>query len=174
MSDGNDFVPGQDMQPELFSAVLTPYRSLSRRGFIVLMSIITLVSFAAGLAFWLRGAWPVFGFFALDLIVVYCAFRINFARAAAREEIWVTPCELRLRQISHRGQIAEWAFNPLWVRLDQEVDEEYGIEELYLASHGRRVAIASFLGPYEKASFAKALMAALYAAKRGPTYNPLH
>jgi uncharacterized membrane protein len=29
------------------------------------------------------------------------------------------------------------------------------------------------LGPDEKASFAKALTAALQAAKRGPTYNPV-
>ena len=52
-------------------------------------------------------------------------------------------------------------------------DPEFGIEKLYLVSRGRRVSIASFLGPDEKASFAKALMAALQAAKRGPTYNPI-
>ena len=50
---------------------------------------------------------------------------------------------------------------------------EFGIERLYLVSRGRRVSIASFLGPDEKASFAKALTAALQAAKRGPTYNPV-
>jgi uncharacterized membrane protein len=42
-----------------------------------------------------------------------------------------------------------------------------------LVSRGRRLAIASFLGPDEKASFAKALRAALQAARRGPTYNPV-
>ena len=50
---------------------------------------------------------------------------------------------------------------------------EFGIERLYLVSRGRRVSIASFLGPDEKASFAKALLAALQAARRGPTYNPV-
>ena len=34
-------------------------------------------------------------------------------------------------------------------------------------------AVGSFLGPDEKASFAKALRLALQDAKRGPTYNPL-
>jgi uncharacterized membrane protein len=48
-----------------------------------------------------------------------------------------------------------------------------GIEKLYLVSRGRRVSVASFLGADEKASFAKALTAALQAAKRGPTYNPI-
>ena len=63
--------------------------------------------------------------------------------------------------------------NPLWVQLDQKTHAEFGIERLYLVSRGRRVSIASFLGPDEKASFAKALIAALQAAKRGPTYNPV-
>jgi uncharacterized membrane protein len=59
------------------------------------------------------------------------------------------------------------------VRLDRKTHAEFGIEKLYLVSRGRRVAIASFLGPDEKASFAKALTAALQAARRGPTYNPI-
>jgi uncharacterized membrane protein len=40
-------------------------------------------------------------------------------------------------------------------------------------SGGRRIGIASFLSPDEKASFAKALKAALQAAKRGPVLNPI-
>jgi len=47
------------------------------------------------------------------------------------------------------------------------------VERLYLVSAGRHVSIGRFLGPDEKASFAKALLAALQAAKRGPTYNPV-
>lgn len=173
MTSGNDFDIMSGDQPELFSAVLTPHRSLTNAGFIVVMAFVSLVSFAAGVAFWLMGAWPVFGFFGLDVVAIYWAFRINFARAAAREEIRVTPSELRLRRISHRGNLMEWSFNPLWVRLDQEVHEEFGVERLYLASRGHRVAVASFLGPDEKASFAKALTQALHAAKRGPVYHPV-
>jgi uncharacterized membrane protein len=139
----------------------------------VLMGFISTVSFAAGVAFWLMGAWPVFGFFGLDVLVIYWAFRINFRRARATEEISVTPSELRVRRVSHRGHVVEFVLNPLWVRLDQKTHAEFGIEKLYLVSRGRRVAIASFLGPDEKASFAKALTAALQAARRGPTYNPI-
>jgi uncharacterized membrane protein len=78
-----------------------------------------------------------------------------------------------VRRISHRGHVVEFVLNPLWVRLDQISHAEYGIEKLYLTSRGHRVSIGSFLGPDEKASFAKALNAALQAAKRGPTYNPI-
>ena len=61
-----------------------------------------------------------------------------------------------MRRTSHRGHIIEWVFNPLWVKLDQKVHEEYGIERLYLVSRGRRISIGSFLGPDEKSSFVKA------------------
>jgi uncharacterized membrane protein len=172
MTAGNDFDPVPS-EPELFSALLTPHRSLNRTGFLVLMAFLSVVSFAAGFAFWLMGAWPVFGFFGLDVLLIYWAFRVNFRRAKATEEISVTPSELRVRRVSHRGHVVEWVLNPLWVQLDQKTHAEFGIEKLYLVSRGRRVSIASFLGPDEKASFAKALLAALQSAKRGPTYNPV-
>ena len=172
MTASNDFDPAAD-QPKLFSALLTPHRSLNRTGFLVLMGFLSVVSFATGIAFLLMGAWPVFGFLGLDVLVIYWAFRVNFRRAAATEEITVTPLELRVRRVSHRGHVAEWVLNPLWVQLDQKTHAEFGIERLYLVSRGRRVSIGNFLGAEEKASFAKALLAALQTAKRGITYNPL-
>jgi uncharacterized membrane protein len=157
----------------LFSALLTPHRSLNRTGFLVLMAFLSVISFAAGVVFLMLGAWPVLGFFGLDVLAVYLAFKINFRSAKTREEISVTPSELRLRRVNHRGRAVEWVLNPLWVQLDQVEHEEFGIEKLYLVSRGRSVSIGSFLGPDEKASFAKALRAALQAARRGPTYNPI-
>src|SRR5258708_17413343 len=93
MTAGNDFDP-EIAQPELFSARLTPHRSLNRTGFLVLMAFLSAVSFAAGIAFLLLGAWPGLGFFGLAVLVVFWAFRVNFRRAAALEEIFVTPSEL--------------------------------------------------------------------------------
>jgi uncharacterized membrane protein len=171
MTAGKDFDP--EGQPELFSALLTPHRSLNRAGFLALMAFVSAISFAAGLVCLLMGAWPVLGFFGLDVLAIYWAFRINFRSARASEEIRVTASELRLRRVSHRGHVVEFVLNPLWVRLDRKAHAEYGIERLYLVSKGRRVAVANFLGPDEKASFAKALTAALQAARRGPTYNSI-
>src|ERR1700754_1793036 len=173
MTSGSNAFEQDAPQPELFSAVLTPHRSLNRTGFLVLMGFVCAVSFAAGLVFLLMGAWPVFGFFGLDVLVIWWAFRINFRDAKASEEISVTHSELRVRRVSHRGHVSEWVLNPLWVQLDQKTHAEFGIEKLYLVSRGRRISIANFLGPDEKASFAKALTAALQAAKRGPPYNPV-
>ena len=176
MSTGNEIErknSGGPCDVEIFSARLTPHRSLNRTGFLAVMLFLSVVSFITGLVFLMMGAWPVFGFFGLDVLVIWWAFKVNFRAARASEEIVVTPLELRLRRVSHRGQVVEWTFNPLWVRLDQEVDEEYGIEHLYLISRGRRLRIAGFLGPQEKASFYNGLVEALHAARRGPIYNPV-
>ena len=156
-------------EPTIFSATITPHRSLGNVGFLVLMLAVGVVSFAAGMAFLLLGAWPVFGFFGLDVLVIYWAFRVNYRAAKAYEQVLVTPSALTVRKVSHRGQVAEWTLNPLWTRLDKQTHQEYGIEKLFLVSRGRKLAIANFLGPDEKESFAAALGAALGEAKRGPT-----
>jgi uncharacterized membrane protein len=160
-------------EPTLFSAVLTPHRSLGRTGFIVLMCLIGGISFAAGLVFFLAGAWPVMGFFGLDVLLVYIAFKVSYRSAAAYEQVTMTPSTLTVRKVSHRGKVAEWTLNPVWVRLQREANEEFGIERLFLVSHGRRLPVATFLGPNEKASFASALSAALGEARRGPTRTVL-
>lgn len=158
-----------ELEPTIFSAVIAPHRSLGRAGFLLLMAIFGGVSFVAGMVFLSAGAWPVFGFFGLDVALLYWAFRLNYRHAAAYEEVTMTPAALTVRKVSHRGRAREWMLNPLWVKLDKVVHEEFGIERLLLVSRGKRLAIASFLGPAEKASFAKELGRALNEAKRGVT-----
>lgn len=172
MSESNALSASQVAEPPLFSALLTPHRSLSGIGFLVLMGIIAGVGFVGGVVFFIVGAWPVIGFLGLDVALVYWAFRTNYLRAAAYEEVTVTPSELRVRKVSHRGEVAEWLLNPVWVRLDRETHEEYGLMRLFLVSRGRRLAVAGFLGPKEKESFAAALSAAIGEAKRGVTRTP--
>jgi uncharacterized membrane protein len=169
MAADNDLPP----EPTIFSAVLTPHRSLSPTGFLLFMLVLAVASFITGMVFFLAGAWPVLGFCGLDVLLVYWAFRVNYRSARAYEQVTVTASELKLRQISHHGRVSEWTLNPLWVRLDRVRHAEFGIERLFLVSHGRRLAIAGFLGPQEKESFAEALTAALAEAKRGPTRTVL-
>jgi uncharacterized membrane protein len=127
------------------------------------------LSFAGGVVFLMMGAWPVFGFLGLDVLLIYLAFRANFRAARAYEEVTVTATELTVRKVSQRGGVREWTLNPVWVKLDRIVHEEFGVERLFLVSHGRKLSIAGFLGPDEKESFARALSDALGEAKRGPT-----
>jgi uncharacterized membrane protein len=159
-------------EPTLFSALLTPHRSLNGKGFLVVMCVIAGLSFAGGVLFLLLGAWPVMPFLGLDVLLIYWAFRANYRAAAAYEEVTVTPSELHVKKVSARGQVAEWSLNPVWVRLERETHEEFGLMRLFLVSRGRKLAVAGFLSPAEKESFAKALGDAIGDAKRGPTRSP--
>lgn len=162
-----------DHEAPIFSAVITPHRSLGHTGFVILMCVVGAISFAAGMLFLLAGAWPVFGFFGLDVLVIYWAFRANYRAAAAYEEVVVTPSQLTVRQVSHRGRASQYTLNPLWVRVGRETHEEFGISRLFLTSRGQDWPIAAFLGPQEKESFATALNDALGQARRGPTRTVL-
>jgi uncharacterized membrane protein len=169
MNDDNHGGADRSVDPKIFSAIITPHRSLGPTGFLIFMACLGGLSFISGIVFILLGAWPVFGFFGLDVLLVYLAFRANYRSARAYEEVTVTASELTVRKINHRGGVRQWTLNPLWVRLERIVHEEFGIERLFLVSHGRRLAIAGFLSPAEKASFARALISALGEARRGPT-----
>ena len=156
-------------EPTLFSAIITPHRSLSGRGFLAVMALVGGFSFIGGMFFFMLGAWPVVGFLGLDVVLVYWAFRANYRAAAAFEEVTITPSVLRLRRVSHRGKVTEWTLNPLWTKLDREKHEDFGLLKLFLVSGGRKFAVANFLSPKERESFAAALSAALGEARRGPT-----
>jgi len=54
MMPNND--PAQE--PAIFSAVLTPNRSLSRKGFLIFMLVLGSLSLTSGLYFLSAGAWP--------------------------------------------------------------------------------------------------------------------
>ncbi len=79
----------------------------------------------------------------------------------------MTSSALTLRKVSPRGKAREWTLNLLWVKLDRHADEEFGLQHLFLVSHGRSLSVADLLGPEERESFATALAAALGEARRG-------
>lgn len=157
----------QGHEPRIFAARLAPHRSLSLRGFNILMTIAAAVSAAMGTAFMLLGAWPVFGFFGLDVVILYLAFRRNYLDARQHEVIELTSDLLLVRRVSALGAQREYTFNPYWTRL--VVDRRsWGIANLTLSSSGRSLTVGSFLAPKERASFAEALTRALAAVRADP------
>ncbi len=155
-----------------FDAVLTPHRSLGPRGFAVLMVAVCVLSFAAGLVLFLAGAWPVIGFFGLDVVLIYLVFRINYRRAKQYERVRLSPQQLRIDKVSHHGRWRSFVFQPAWVRVEIEEPAEPDTP-LHLASHGRRLKIASFLSAEERVDFARALRRAIREAIRPEAYfNP--
>jgi uncharacterized membrane protein len=161
MQKGNPF-----HEPVLFEARLSPHRSLSSTGFAIVMGVLGGVSFAVGVSFLMMGAWPVFGFFGLDVALVWLAFRVNYRDARAYEDIRVTPSVLSVRQVSAKGATFETVFNPRWVRLEKTEDELYGVTRVALLSRGIFLIVGAFLPPLYKGELAKRLGAALATAKR--------
>ena len=120
--------------------MLTPHRSLSPKGFTVLMALVCLVSFATGLLFYLLGAWPVMGFMGLDVALIYVAFKLNYRAARLYETVDLTPGALTVTRVQPSGKAQSWNFNPYWVRLNLE--ERIGrSSELSIASHGKRLVL---------------------------------
>src|SRR5262245_31831490 len=87
-----------------FRAVLAPHRSLAPQGFLLLMAAISLVSFVMGVMFAAIGAWPVFGFYGLDVLLIYVAFRLNYRSGRAYEMVELTPAVLTFTRVDPSGR----------------------------------------------------------------------
>ncbi|CAN5341631.1 DUF2244 domain-containing protein [soil metagenome] len=148
-----------------FEAVLVPHRSLTRQGFVVLMAVIAGINFAAGMVFFLMGAWPVVGFMGLDVLLIWWALKANFASARRAERFEITPGELIVSRIERDVLREEVRFIRAWVRVELEEDHQRElIGRLFLRSHGKRTEIGSFISGEARQAFARELRAALAAA----------
>lgn len=151
----------------LFDAKLTPHRSLSPRGFVVLMAVTCAISFVAGMMFFLAGAWPVVGFLGLDVLLIYVAFRVNYRHGRKFETLELTQRDLVLRRVDHWGKASHWRFQPAWLQV--LIDEPPAHDsQLILRSHGRSVAVGAFLTSDERLDLAKALRRALAKLRCAP------
>ena len=137
---------------------LTPHRSLSQRGFLLVMGFLIAVSFVAGLGFLLLGAWPVTGLFGLDVLLVWAAFRLNYAGAEREERIALDPRHVTVER-RVRGEIKGLQlFDRPWASVVLEVDKERDlIGRLLLVQSGKRCEIGAFLSPAERQDFAREL-----------------
>ncbi len=130
----------------------------------MLMCAVGLISFFIGLAFLMIGAWPVFGFFGLDVLLIYIAFKLNYRSGRRYETVEVTREGMTITRVHPGGRSETFNFNPFWVRvrLREEVD---GRTYLSLASQGREFLFAQFLTDDERRDFAGALSEALIEAR---------
>jgi uncharacterized membrane protein len=127
--------PQHGMRPAdklVFSARLHPNHSLSRNGRFFVLAGTVLVGVFISIPLSLLGAWPVIGFYGLDIMALYIAFRVCNARALDYEELILTEVELLFRKVSHKGSNREWRFNAFWVRLQREEHKEFGLQRLAL------------------------------------------
>ncbi len=155
---------GDDTKPD-FVAELTPHRSLGPNGFLLLMLLIGSTCFISGIMFLVIGAWPVFVFFGLDILIIFIAFKINYRDGRAKERVSIDRDVLKIEQFDPAGRVKEHVFNPYWSRFVVDRHEEFGITKMQIASQGNSLTIGSFLNPIDRESFAVAFNQALIRAK---------
>lgn len=159
--------PAPSAQRVFFDAILHPHRSLGPKGFRILMVCLGLVSLAVGGAFLAKGAWPVFGFFGLDVLIVWLAFRANYRSARLYERVRLTSDDLTVKRVAERQPERTWTFQPYWLRVSMD-DPPRHESQVTLSSHGTSLVVGSFLSPDERLEFAKALNGALDTWRRNP------
>lgn len=164
MTEGN---PDEDINERpVFEALLTPHRSLGRRGVTVLMFVFGGICLVNGFVFLMAGAWPVFGFCGLDIALLVGAFYLNFRAARAREEVRVSRTLLEIRKFAPSGRHTEYLFNPFWARFRIARHDEIGITGMQVTGEGRSTDVGSFLNPADRETFASAFALALAKVRR--------
>ncbi|WP_105428525.1 DUF2244 domain-containing protein [Neorhizobium sp. T6_25] len=150
----------------VFAAELTPYRSLGRTGFRVVLVLTGGICLLYGGFFLITGAYPIGFFFGLDFLGLYIALKMSYRSGRAREEVTVSRSNLSIRKFSPAGRVVEHRFNPFWVRFNVRRHEEFGITSMSVTGEGRGTDIGSFLNPDDRESFAKAFRGALATVKQ--------
>jgi len=141
-------------QTVFFDAVLHPHRSLPPNGFLAVMIGIGAVSFCAGFAFLLMGAWPVFGFFGLDVALIYWAFRMNYRAGRMIEHVRLTDSDLTIERVHPSGKVESWRLEPTWAQARMVTTARGRV--LRMRSQDKWVELGRFINEEERESFADA------------------
>ena len=133
----------------LYKITLYPYRSLNKKGFFLLMFVLATFSFIAGVMFMLKGAWPVFGFFGLDVLLVYIFFKINFRSGKKKEIIILTKNNLIIKIYNSEKILKTFKLDPGWLKINL-IKLKNHTSKLQISSKNKSIIVGSFLRHQEK------------------------
>jgi uncharacterized membrane protein len=147
---------------KIWQAELSPHRSLTRQGYLLLLGLVVVVNLVIAGMFIALGAWPIAGFAGLDVLIVWWAFRANYASARRMERIRISEHELIFQDIRDGTARVERKLVRRWVRVELEEDRERElVGRLMLVSGPSRISVGEFLSAEERKTLAQALRAAL-------------
>lgn len=153
--------------PDELDLVLRPHRSLPPTGFWIVIGIVAVWSFVGGAVFVLVGAWPVLGFAALALALVWIALRVSYRDARAYERLRLANGELTVERVDRRGAAELLRLPAYWLRVTLERDADRP-GDVVLSSHGKRLVVGAFLPPDQRETLAATLRDALARARATP------
>jgi len=144
-----------------------PNRSLSKTGFKVLMIIVSFICITCGMVFYFMGAWPVFGFLGLDIVLIYFAFKINYRSGKIYENIRIASKIFTVSRIFPSGKMQVWKLNPSWAKV--EFIESRNQSRLLVSSEKKVVSIGSFLNAFDKKKLARKIQNSIKTYKASET-----
>ena len=147
-----------------------PHRSLSKKGFAIVMAALGVLAFSIGLGFFLMGAWPVIGFLGLELLVVWGAFKLNYRAAQRRQTVTADSQIFEVENTYPNGTTESQKLPTAWARLrvtpSEAPDTSTRIQQkITVASHGVHVPIGEFLHPAETGKLAREVQGMLDQAQ---------
>ena len=167
-SPGN---PSPHQKPRwLERMTIWPHRSLSPKGFAIVMGVLAGFLFIIGFGFFLAGAWPVVGFLGLELLIVWGAFKLNYRAAHHSETIQTTTEELMVESQTPAGKRAHKSFPIGWLRVSLSPTKfppmrSRDQQKVVLSSHGEQAEVGKYLHPAEKAGLSRELGAMIERAR---------
>lgn len=153
--------------PLYMNAEIKPNRSLSERGFIVLISVITGANVASVIFFLNLGANLVPLFLGVDVLAITAAFLASFRAGRIIERVKVSASEVVISYETPRASRIVWESPTAFTRVATERDEDNRVIALKVMLSGRHASVAAALSPGERGEFARALENAIWRAKRG-------
>jgi uncharacterized membrane protein len=147
-------------------AEIRPNRSLSRRGFAILIGLVTAANLAAATVFLLNGAAFVPIFMGLDVAALAVAFWASYRSGKVVERVQVSPAEITVRVETPNSAKTVWSSATAFTRVTRLCDEEDRVVALTLALSGRQIHVAASLSPGERRAFGLALEDAILQARR--------
>jgi len=110
--------------------------------------------------------YSLLGFFGVDVLLVYIAFKLNYRSGRLYETVDVTPAKFSWTRVHPSGRQEQFDCNPYWARLNFREWPD-GRTALSIAAEGKELAFARFLTDDERRDLASALREALLAARGG-------
>lgn len=130
--------------------------SLSRSGRRLVLGFLAVLVLAISLGFAFIGAWLVFPFGGLDVLVVYLAFRYVERHAADYERMSLGG-DMIVIERGQRGRTRKFEFNRHWVQVDYQGPRGMESGKLVLRSHGVDVEFGIYLTDEQRADVVRRL-----------------
>ena len=149
----------------LFSAELTPNRSLGPRGIASVISLVVLLVVLPGLTMLSIGLLPILVLMAATALALGATIYLSLRPSKRREQVVVWFNQIECTSTDSHGVKTLRRFDPHSVRLVLHRDGDEKTLTMRLRAGKDELEIGSFLRPEDRSSFAKALGTALRKAR---------